>query len=368
MSQAESFRQEQELVLNAERRSVLARQKAAALLIKYSEDNEEGNPWTDGAKIPEQNQLDGMETPQTEGRDEMHLSLATIDLDDKRAEEEIYEPNSIEKEKDNDQITQESNQPKTRHPTKEDYEKLKGGIIPLSPQSKTKSKRLSGSYEFILDNGNELRIVKSKDESCRSLMTNGSNKSPSSPERRKGKLPPRHNTPTRASGRGSLFSRFSSNRSQRSASGSWRVGSFEESRGESNAATDDALVQETMGSAGGNKPPALPPSNRSEFESNRGVGSTISDGDRDEIISVISIISEITDATPERTKQGLTVITSTDRTNPRIPDTLLLKVKGGVEKFKRYCYGFGLELSAKQKSGKKKKNGKSIPDQATAIS
>ena len=43
-------------------------------------------------------------------------------------------------------------------------------------------------------------------------------------------------------------------------------------------------------------------------------------------------------------------------------------VKGGVEKFKWYCYGFGHELSAKQKSGKKKKNGKSIPVQATAIS
>ena len=43
-------------------------------------------------------------------------------------------------------------------------------------------------------------------------------------------------------------------------------------------------------------------------------------------------------------------------------------VQGGVETFKRYCYGFGLELSAKQKSGKKKKNGKSIPVQATAIS
>ena len=33
-------------------------------------------------------------------------------------------------------------------------------------------------------------------------------------------------------------------------------------------------------------------------------------------------------------------------------------VKGGIEKFKWYCYGFGHELSAKQKSGKKKKNGK----------
>ena len=33
-------------------------------------------------------------------------------------------------------------------------------------------------------------------------------------------------------------------------------------------------------------------------------------------------------------------------------------VKGGVEKFKWYCYGFWHELSAKQKSGKKKKNGK----------
>ena len=42
-------------------------------------------------------------------------------------------------------------------------------------------------------------------------------------------------------------------------------------------------------------------------------------------------------------------------------------VQGGVETFKRYCYGFGLELSAKQKSGKKKKNGKSIPVQVTAI-
>ena len=43
-------------------------------------------------------------------------------------------------------------------------------------------------------------------------------------------------------------------------------------------------------------------------------------------------------------------------------------VQGGVEKFKRYCYGFGKELSTKQKNGKKKKNGKTIPVQPTAVS
>ena len=348
MSHAESFRQEQELVLNAEKRSVLAREKAAALLIKYSEDNEDGNQWMERAKMSEANPLDETETPQKEGRAEMHLSLSTIDLDDERFEEERNVPNLTDEEIYDSETSHEKNTPQTRHPTREDYEKLKGRILPLSPQSKTKSKRLSGSYEFKLDDGNELRIVKSKDESCRSLMSTGSKKSLNSPERKKGKLPPRHNTPSKSLGKSSLLSRFSSNRSQRSGSGSWRVGSFEESRGESNAATDDALVQEITGAVSGTRPLPLPPSNRSEFESNRGMGSTISDGDHDEIISVISIISEITDATPERTKQGLTIITSTDRTNPRIPDTLLLKVKGGVVKKKR---GFLKRISFRGNNG-----------------
>jgi len=313
MSHAESFRQEEQLVIKAERRSGIARQKALALLSKYSEDPEEGN------NTMQENPLNNLEERQTNDvRDERQLSLSTIDLNDKRTQQEC--------------------EPERKVPSNEEYEKLKCSILPLSPQSKSKSKRLNGSYEFKFDGDNELRIVKSKDDpsvkSSRSLRSGRSKRSMNASDGRKELLPPRHRT----SSRGSFFSR----RSHRSGSGSWRVGSFDESKGESNAATNEALAQDHSGTLDGNTPHLLPPSNRSEFESNRGIGSTISDGDRDDIISVISNISEITDATPERTKQGLTVITSTDRTNPRIPDTLLLKVNRKVEKKRR---GFLKRLS-----------------------
>jgi hypothetical protein len=317
MSHAESYRQEEQVVMKAERRSGIAREKALALLSKYSEDPEQGNKSMPGNPFD-----DGEERQTNDVQDERQASLSTINLDDQRTHVESEPITEL----------------KTKMPSSEEYQKLKGRILPLSPQSKSKSKRLNGSYEFKLDDENGLTIVKSKDErsmkSSRSLQSNRSKRSKSS-DGKKEQLPPRHSTPKRSSSRGSFFSRFSSNRSQRSGSGSWRVGSFEESNADSNAATNEALAHNQRGKVDRNKPPLLPPSNRSEFESNRGMGSTISDGDRDEIISVISCISEITDATPERTKQGLTVITSTDRTTPRIPDTLLLKVNRKAEKKRR---------------------------------
>ncbi len=296
------------LVIEAERQTSLAREKAASILQKISVDAD-----------------DSKRERQTSGETAAAVRDVEKDERDDEADNNNNEPNfdnlRIQADldhvhRDDSSFTKEGRVTDSKvfeqfeGTTKDDIEHLKRCIQPLSPSAKHK-KRISGKFEFKRMNS-VLTVVKSMDEDSNQSYSGsvGSKKSKSSKSSKKSRVT--------IKSKGSFGSKKTLN-------------SFTQS----NALTDDAWVQELAvketkkmkkkKKKAGDLPPRS--SHRRSYAGSMGVAA--SEADREDIISVISNLSELSNEsiTHKARDNSPLVVTDVSQLQPRIPDTICLKTQ-----------------------------------------
>ena len=316
------------LVIEAERQSSLAREKAASILMKLSMEVEVGG----ASQVETNNKVVKDTTASTDETDEVDVE------DEKEPKEEQRDDNGIDGDNvesnfdnlriDADPDIDESSNPSKNEennknyvfelmaaPSEDDIEHLKQCIMPLSPSGFRKSsKPISGQFEFKRMNS-VLTVVKSFDDD--SMKSFGSS------------------TAASKKSKSSKSSRFS----WRSRKGKHSTRSNANSFTDSNALTDEAFMMEVYEEEVRNmrkkkikvrKTGDLPP--RTKRRSNTFVGSiggNASDADREDVISVVSNMSELSlESISHRMVRDispLVVVTDESQLQTRIPETICLK-------------------------------------------
>ncbi len=335
-----------QLVIEAERQTSLARERAASILMKLSMEVETGG----AAKIEDscsdddsdKNENDdhetdaidkGMNEHSVEQRDDGN-SLDVVEniesnLDNLRIAAASANPaeSSNPSQSENRASTHQGVFEVMETPSSEDIEHLKQCIIPLSPSAVVggkKSKRISGQFEFKRMNS-VLTVVKSFDDQSKfSYNSSGSSKRSMSSKSRSRSFWRKKGSKHSDSSTNSIFN-------------------------ESNALTDDAFMLEIYEEEARNlkkknrkkkKAGDLPPRTRRRSSSfiTGSTGACPSDAGGEDVISVVSNMSELSlesvNAKMVRnTSASLIIVTDESQRQGRIPETICLKSHEKLSKF-----------------------------------
>ena len=328
------------LVIEAERQSSLAREKAAALLMNLSMKVEVGGAAKD--ETTTKKVVEDTSTSNVDETDEVDAVDEKEPKEEQRDDNGIDDVDNVESNLDNlridaDPDIDESSNPSKNEannkndvfelmaaPSEDDIEHLKQCIMPLSPSGVRKSsKPISGQFEFKRLNS-VLTVVKSFDDDSKKSF--GSS------------------TATSKKSKSSKSSKFSWRSKKSKHSNRSNANSFTDS----NALTDEAFMMEVYEEELRNlrkkkikvrKAGDLPPrSNRRPIPFGGSVGGNASEPDREDVISVVSNMSELSlESISHRMVRDispLVVVTDESQVQTRIPETICLKSQVKLSKGK----------------------------------